>query len=125
MYLSSKKSIIRKVEEAFLTFKLERQLSKQRIFDLYLNYIEFDNGVFGVEAACHKYFGKSANEISVFEAVRLASIIPNPRNWNPNQPTNNLKIRSEVLLRRLYLYKKLGLTEYNDALKEFLMFFDL
>lgn len=123
LYLSSKKSIVRKLEEALLTYKLEKQLSKKRIFDLYLNYIEFGNGIFGVEAACKKYFNKSAIELTTFEAARLASIIPSPRNWSPNSPTNRLKKRTKILLRRMYKYKKLSILEYNEAFKEFEIFF--
>ncbi|MCK5076165.1 MAG: monofunctional biosynthetic peptidoglycan transglycosylase, partial [Calditrichia bacterium] len=124
LYLSSKKSLIRKSEEALLTQKLEKQLKKQRIFELYLNYIEFGKGLFGVEAACQKYFEKSANEITTFEAARLASIIPAPLKWHPNVPTNNLKRRTDTLLRRMYKYNKLTNIEYNNALKEFNKFFE-
>jgi len=122
-YLSSEKSILRKIEEAFLTCKIEKQLSKQRIFDLYLNYIEFGDGVFGVQSACLKYFKKSASKISIFESARLASIIPNPRKWNPNHPTKRLKNRTKILLTRMYKFKKISKKEYDKALKEFERFF--
>ncbi|MCK5100600.1 MAG: monofunctional biosynthetic peptidoglycan transglycosylase [Desulfobacteraceae bacterium] len=123
LYLSSKKSIVRKLEEAFLTFKLEQQLSKKRIFDLYLNYIEFGNGVFGVKAACKKYFNKSADKVSIFEAARLASIIPNPRKFSPNNPTKRIKYRTKILLDRMYKFKKISKEEYDKALREFAIFF--
>ncbi|MCP3953376.1 MAG: monofunctional biosynthetic peptidoglycan transglycosylase [Desulfobacterales bacterium] len=123
LYLSSKKSIVRKLEEAFLTLKLEQQLSKNRIFDLYLNYIEFGNGVFGVEAASEKYFKKSASKLTVFESARLASIIPNPRKWSPNKPTKRLKYRTKILLTRMYKFKKISKKEYDIASKEFERFF--
>ena len=123
LYLSSKKSIVRKLEEAVLTLKLEKQLSKKRIFALYLNYIEFGNGIFGVEAACRKYFNKSANALTIFEAARLASIIPNPRKFSPNNPTKRLKYRTEILLTRMYKFKKISKKEYDKALREFTIFF--
>ncbi len=124
LFLSSDKSIVRKIKEAVLTFKLENQLSKFRIFSLYMNYIEFGDGVFGVQAACWTYFGKSARDVTVFEAARLASIIPNPRKYNPNKPTRRLRYRTKLLLTRLFKYKKITRAEYSDALREFEMFFD-
>lgn len=124
LYLSSKKSIVRKLEEALLTCKLEKQLSKKRIFDLYLNYIEFGNGVFGVEAACKKYFNKSASKVTTFEAARLASIIPSPRRWSPNNPTKRLKNITKILLTRMYKFKKISNKEYNKALGDFERFFN-
>jgi monofunctional biosynthetic peptidoglycan transglycosylase len=124
LYLSSKKTIVRKLEEAFLTIKLEKQLSKKRIFELYLNYIEFGNGVFGVEAACRKYFKKPASKLTVFESARLASIIPNPRKWSPNKPTKRLKNRTKILLARMYKFKKISENEYQRSLKDFSIFFN-
>ncbi|MCK5312352.1 MAG: monofunctional biosynthetic peptidoglycan transglycosylase [Desulfobacteraceae bacterium] len=124
LYLSSKKSVVRKVEEAFLTLKLEKQLSKKRIFNLYLNYIEFGDGVFGVEAACKKYFNKSANKVTIFEAARLASIIPNPRKWSPNNPTKRLRYRTKILLDRMYKFKKISKKEYDKSLRAFGKFFN-
>ena len=125
LYLSSKKSIVRKVEEAFLTYKLEKQLSKKRIFDLYLNYIEFGNGLFGVEAASRKYFKKSASKLTIFESARLASIIPNPRKYSPNNPTRRLKYRTRILLRRMYKFKKISKKEYQKAQRDYRRFFKL
>ena len=106
-----------------MTEKLEVQLTKQRIFELYLNYIEFGPGIFGVQAASEKHFGKNVEELTTFEAVRLASIIPSPLKWNPNIPTKRLKRRTETLLRRLYHYEKLTNTQYNQALGEYNSFF--
>jgi monofunctional glycosyltransferase len=123
LYLSSKKSIVRKLEEAFLTLKIEQQLSKIRIFDLYLNYIEFGNGIFGVDVACRKYFKKSSGKVTVFEAVRLASIIPSPRKWSPNNPTKRLKYRTKILLNRMYKFKKISKEEYEEAKRDFEIFF--
>jgi monofunctional biosynthetic peptidoglycan transglycosylase len=123
LYLSSEKSLVRKFQEAILTIKLEHQLPKKRIFDLYLNYIEFGHGVFGVEAASKKYFRKSASELTVFEAARLASIIPNPRKRSPNRPTKWLKYRTKILLTRLYKFKKISKNEYQKALSDFDRFF--
>lgn len=125
LYLSSRKSLVRKFKEAILTFKLEQQLSKTRIFDLYLNYIEFGNGVFGVEAACKKYFKKSAGRLTIFESARLASIIPNPRKWSPNKPTKRLKYRTKILLARMYKFKKISKKEYQKASRDFNLFFNL
>ncbi len=123
LYLSSKKSITRKLEEAVLTYKLEKQLSKRRIFNLYLNYIELGSGIFGVEAACKKYYNKSANVLTTFEAAKLASIIPSPKRLNPNIPSKKLKYRTKILLIRMYKFKKISKSEYNKVLREFELFF--
>ena len=90
-----------------------------------MNYIEFGNGVFGVESACKKYFNKSASNLTIFESAKLASIIPNPRKWSPNKPTKRLKYRKTVLLVRKYKFKKISKTEYGKAVREFEIFFNL
>ncbi len=124
LYLSSDKTIRRKLKEAVLTYKLEQQLPKRRIFELYLNYIELGKGVFGVETASRIYFHKSAARLTTFESVRLACIIPNPRRFSPNRPTRRLKHKSFVLLKRMYKFRKLTRREYGKALAEFRRFFN-
>jgi len=79
LYLSPEKSLFRKLKEFVIALKLERTLSKQRILELYLNVVEWGNGVYGAEAAAEHYFGKSAQYLSKGEAAYLASILPRPR----------------------------------------------
>ncbi len=82
LYLSPEKSMLRKAAEAVLTWKLERTLSKRRILEIYLNVVEWGEGIFGAEAAARHYFGKPALDLSPQEAARLAAVLPNPRKYN-------------------------------------------
>jgi monofunctional biosynthetic peptidoglycan transglycosylase len=83
LYLSPVKSPWRKIQEAIITWKMERVLSKRRILELYLNEVEWGEGVFGAEAAARHYFGKSSSDLTPIEASRLAAVLPNPRKYNP------------------------------------------
>lgn len=83
LYLSPSKNPLRKLKEALITWRLERALTKRRILELYLNVIEWGDGVFGAEAAARHHFGKSAAALSAEESARLAAIIPNPLRLRP------------------------------------------
>ena len=84
LYLSPSKNPLRKIREAIITWRMEKVLSKKRILELYLNVAEWgDRGIFGIEAAARKYYGKSAAALGPEEAARLASVLPNPRKFNP------------------------------------------
>ena len=83
LYLSPGKSFSRKILEAFLTWRMERVLSKKRILELYLNVVEWGDGIFGAEAASRRYFEKPASELTPREAARLAVVLPSPRRLNP------------------------------------------
>jgi len=83
LYLSPEKSLLRKAAEAVLTWKMERALAKKRILEIYLNVVEWGDGIFGAEAAARHHFGKSARDLSAEEAARLAAVLPNPRRYNP------------------------------------------
>jgi len=95
LFLSPTRSYWRKGEEALITVMLEAILDKQRIFELYLNVIEWGNGIFGAEAAARHYFGVSAAQLSAAQAARLAAMAPNPRFYerHQNAPGLNRKIR--------------------------------
>ncbi len=97
LYLTPEKSIIRKVREAIITWRLERALSKRRILELYLNVVELGDGIFGAEAAARHYFGKSALELDPFEAARLASVLPNPIRYNPASDQRYVINRSNII----------------------------
>jgi monofunctional biosynthetic peptidoglycan transglycosylase len=94
LFLSPTKSYFRKAQEAVITVLLEAMLPKRRILELYLNVIEWGNGVFGAEAAARRYFGVSAAQLSVEQAARLAAMAPNPRYYerNPGAPGLNRKV---------------------------------
>jgi monofunctional biosynthetic peptidoglycan transglycosylase len=101
LFLSSKRSSWRKLEEAIITVMLETVLSKQRIFEIYLNIIEWGNGVFGAEAASRYYFNKSASSLDAWEAARLASMVPNPRYYDRNRSTAFLDKKTNLILGRM------------------------
>jgi len=94
LFLSPARSYVRKGEEAVITVMLEYILDKERIFELYLNVIEWGNGIFGAEAAAERYFRTTAARLSPEQAARLAAMAPNPRFYerNPGAPGLNRKI---------------------------------
>jgi len=101
LFLSPDKSYWRKGEEAVITVLLEAMLSKQRIFELYLNVIEWGNGVFGAEAAAQRYFGVPAARLSAEQAARLAAMTPSPRLFERRPDSAYLAGRVETILARM------------------------
>lgn len=101
LYLSTSKDPIRKLKELVITLRMERTLSKRRILEIYLNVIEWGNGVFGAEAAAKKYFGKSAALLTREEAAQLAAVIPSPRKHQPNVLSRYVARRSSIILSRM------------------------
>ncbi len=101
LYLSTSKDPVRKLKELIITLLLEHQLGKNRILELYLNVIEWGRGIFGIEAASHAYFGKSASGLSLDEALRLAAVIPSPLRHLPDTDTRYVMRRKAIILRRL------------------------
>lgn len=112
LYLSAQRSIYRKMQEWLIARQLEKQLSKSRILELYLNTIELGDGIFGIAAASQIYFGKHPGELELWEMVRLAAIIPSPLTLKPNYPSRALRWRSRVVLRRLYRFDFISESEY-------------
>ncbi|WP_455389414.1 monofunctional biosynthetic peptidoglycan transglycosylase [Petrachloros mirabilis] len=101
LYLSSERSIMRKVREALITRSLEEHLSKERILEIYINVAEWGNGVYGAEAAARHHFKKSARDVTEEEAAWLAAILPSPRRYDPLRKTRALTRRYERILRRM------------------------
>ena len=100
LYLSEDRNFLRKGREAVYTYFLERDLTKKRIFELYLNVIEWGDGVYGAEAASRRYFNKSASGLSRDEAAFLAAMIPSPLNvFNPVKNRKRVIRRQRVLLK--------------------------
>ncbi len=97
LYLTPSKNPIRKIKEAILTWRIEKKLSKKRILELYLNVAEWGEGIFGIEAASRHYYGKSASALSPEEAARLASVLPNPRKYNPVGTSRYVENRSRII----------------------------
>jgi monofunctional biosynthetic peptidoglycan transglycosylase len=101
LYLSPSKNPLRKVREWVIARRLEAELKKARIFELYLNVIEWGDGVYGVDAAARTYFSKSAAELGAAESALLAAAIVNPRVLNPAHPGARLLRRQQLILRRM------------------------
>jgi len=101
LYLTPLKSPIRKLKEIMLALKLERCLSKKRILELYLNCVEWGNGIYGAEAAAEHYFHKHATSIDRHEAAYLATILPKPKFYDGRKPTSYLEKRIEAIEKRL------------------------
>ena len=100
LYLSTQRSFLRKGQEAIVTVMLERLLTKRRILEIYLNVIEWGDGVYGAEAAAQKYFHKSAASLSVNEAAFLSAMIPNPRTvFNPQVNPKRVARRQRIIMR--------------------------
>jgi len=101
LYLSPSRNPIRKVKELLITRRLEAALTKQRILEIYLNMIEWGDGIFGCEAAARAYFGKACASLDVQEAALMAGAIINPREHSPARPTKRLLRRQQIILRRM------------------------
>ena len=100
LYLSSQRSFLRKAQEAVLTIMIERTMTKRRILEIYLNVIEWGDGVYGAEAAAQQYFHKPASALSVTEAAFLSAMIPNPRTvFNPQINPRRVARRQRIILR--------------------------
>ena len=100
LYLSSQRSFFRKGQEAALTIMLERTLTKRRILEIYLNVIEWGDGIYGAEAASQRYFRKPASALSATEAAYLSAMIPNPRTvFNPQINPRRVARRQRIILR--------------------------
>ena len=101
LFLSPTKSYFRKANEAVITLMLENLWSKQRIFEVYLNVIEWGNGVFGAEAAARHYYGLSAAQLGPAQAARLAGMVPNPRFYDRNRNAPGLGRKTAIILARM------------------------
>jgi monofunctional biosynthetic peptidoglycan transglycosylase len=101
LWLSPSRNPFRKLEEAILTWRLERTLAKRRILELYLNVVEFGPGVYGAEAASRRYFGKSAAELEDDEAAQLAASLPSPATWHPGSAKRGYQRHVESITRRM------------------------
>ncbi|WP_460176844.1 monofunctional biosynthetic peptidoglycan transglycosylase [Thermodesulfovibrio hydrogeniphilus] len=97
LYLSPSKNPIRKIQEAIITWRLERTLSKKRILELYLNIAEWGEGIFGAEAAARYHFGKSASALTAWEAARLAASLPNPIKYSPSGNSKFVERRARLI----------------------------
>ncbi len=98
LVLSPERSVSRKIKEAILAYRMEKNLSKEEILYIYFNHIYFGDGAYGIEAASRTYFGKSATEINVAEAAFLATLPKAPRYYYPREHFDRAKRRQELIL---------------------------
>lgn len=101
LFLSGKRSYWRKGQEFIISYMLEFWMDKERIFEIYLNVVEWGVGVFGAEAAARHYYGTSAANLSASQAARLAVMLPNPRFYDKNRGSAYLARRTGLILRRM------------------------
>lgn len=101
LFLSGRKTPWRKLEEAVITVMLEAVMDKRRIFEIYLNVIEWGNGVFGAEAAARHYYRSSAARLSASQAAKLAAMVPNPRYYDEHRNAPGLARKTRIILRRM------------------------
>ena len=101
LFLSGERSYLRKAQEIVITYMLEAMMDKERIFEIYLNVVEWGNGIFGAEAAALHYYGISATNLNGAQAARLAVMLPRPRFYDKNRGSAYLARRAELILRRM------------------------
>jgi monofunctional biosynthetic peptidoglycan transglycosylase len=101
LFLSSQRTPWRKAQEMVITVMLETMMSKRRILEIYLNMIEWGNGVFGAEAAARHYFGIGAKRLSSYQAAKMAAMIPNPRFYDKHRSTRFLKRKTATIQARM------------------------
>jgi monofunctional glycosyltransferase len=115
LYLSPSKNPIRKLKEAVITWRLEQTLSKRRILELYLNVIEWGEGIFGAETAAQHYFGKNAGALSPEEAARLAAVLPNPRRYRADSGSGYVEKRARIIY-NIMVKRGVVVKEYEEAM---------
>lgn len=117
LYLTPSKNPLRKAKEAIITWRLEKALNKRRILELYLNVVEWGEGIFGIEAAAQHHYGKPAVSLSPLEAARLAAVLPNPRRYRPNGPSKYVEKRANIIY-DIMVKRGIVVPEYEDMIKE-------
>src|SRR5215813_2599426 len=111
LYLNPSKNPLRKAKEIAIAYQIEQALSKRRIFEIYLNVVEFGRNIYGAEAAARHYFGKSAVNLDPLEAATLAALLPSPRNTREQ----NLNYRRNLILSRMAEVGYVSTDEFNPA----------
>ncbi len=101
LFLSGERSFVRKGQEAIITVMMEHIMDKERILEIYLNVIEWGDGVFGAEAAAQHYFGVRAAQLTAYQAAKLAAMVPRPRFYDHNRNAPYLLKRTDTILARM------------------------
>jgi len=114
LYLTPSKNPVRKLKEAIITWRLERTLSKRRILELYLNVVEWGEGIFGAEAAARRHFGKSASALTAEEAAKLAAALPNPRRYRVDGTSRYVEHRAKIIY-TIMVKRGIVVPEYEEV----------
>jgi monofunctional biosynthetic peptidoglycan transglycosylase len=101
LFLSGERSYLRKGQEVVISYMLEYWMDKERIYEIYLNVVEWGVGIFGAEAAAQHYYGMSAAQLGAAQAARLAVMLPNPRFYDAHRGSGYLTRRTGLILRRM------------------------
>jgi monofunctional glycosyltransferase len=115
LWLSGDRSLLRKGKEMILARHLEGTLPKKRILELYLNVVEWGDGVYGIEAGSREHFGVSASQLSVGQGAVLAAMLPSPRRWTPERHSRALRKRALWIVDRLEEARKISADEADLA----------
>lgn len=115
LWLSTDRSLLRKAKELVLTRRLEQALTKQRILALYLNVVEWGNGVYGIEAGAREHFGVSAAQLSPAQGALLASMLPAPRRRSPTSGSRALKRRAHWVIEQMQGVRRLDAAQAAEA----------
>jgi monofunctional biosynthetic peptidoglycan transglycosylase len=116
LYLTPTKNPVRKLKEAIITWRLERTLKKRRILELYLNVVEWGEGIFGAEAAARRHFGKPAAALTAEEAAKLAAALPNPRRYRVDGTSQYVERRAKVIY-AIMAKRGIVVPEYEEVVK--------
>lgn len=127
MFLNSDKTLTRKVLEALITMKIERTISKNEIYEKYLNIVEFGKNIYGIKQASYHYFKKSPSQLNVVESSFLAMLLPNPKKYSASfykkELTPFANQRIQQIINNMYQYKRITPDEYHQALLDMELFF--
>lgn len=122
LYLSSEKSLVRKLREALIAVQLEQELSKEEILEKYLNVVEFGENIYGVKQASQVYFGKSPSQLTAVDSAFLAFLLPNPKKYSVSFRKRELTpfARKEIknILLKLHAFKKLDDADYSASIAQ-------
>ena len=120
VFLSPERTVIRKLKEATLAYRIEKNLSKEDILELYLNKIYFGHGAYGVEMAARVYFGKSISDVNLAESALLASIIKAPSRYSPYSNLDRAKQRQYLVLKRMTKERYITKAQADEAYEQLL-----
>lgn len=122
--LTGVRSISRKLQEVVMAFKLEKVYDKDEILEMYLNYIYFGNGAYGIEAASKVYFNKSCSQLTLSEAALLAGVVKGPTHYAPHLNMENSLKRRDLVLSLMHEEEFISAKRYNEALEQEIILID-